>query len=384
MTPRPAGSLLNYLEQVPDPRGRHGQRHPLAAMLAASICAILSGFRGYTAIAQWIHSQDVSLWHLLGFTRRPPGHDCFRDLLMTIDPKALEEGLWKWIRDGLGIEMDDEEVQAIVIDGKVLRGTREKHLRALQTLSLLNLKTGFAHSETPVDPATNEAKTGLNLLKDMVLKGQVVLGDAAYCDQEICKEIVDSDGDYLVIVKDNQPNLHRDVRQAFVVPEGFSPYAKKKAYAARQTAETTEKKRGRVEKRKLTTTTVGTDTSQWPGLKQFLRLERTTIIDGQMKKNVQYAVTSLSRDQANAEELLKLVRGRWAIENRLFWVRDVVFGEDASRIRTGTAPTTMSIFRNTAITLLRGLKVPNITAALRENALKLNLLLQRLGIVNKT
>ena len=69
MTPRPAGSLLNYLEQVPDPRGRHGQRHPLAAMLAESICAILSGFRGYTSIARWIHSQDVPLWHLLGLTR---------------------------------------------------------------------------------------------------------------------------------------------------------------------------------------------------------------------------------------------------------------------------------------------------------------------------
>ncbi len=61
MTPRPAGSLLNYLEQVPDPRGRHGERHPVAAMLAASMCAILSGFQGDTARAQWIHLQDVSL-----------------------------------------------------------------------------------------------------------------------------------------------------------------------------------------------------------------------------------------------------------------------------------------------------------------------------------
>lgn len=229
MTTRPAGSLLNYLEQVPDPRGRHGQRHPLAAMLAASICATLAGFPGYTAMAQWIHLQDVSLWHLLGFTRRPPGHDCFRDLLMTVDPDALAEALMAWITEGLGITIGDDELQAIIIDGKVLRGTREKHHRAYQALALLDLKTGFALSETPVDPTTNEAKAGLKLLKDLVLKGKIVVGDAAYCDQEICREIVESEGDYLVIVKDNQPTLHHDARAAFVVPEGFSPLRQKES-----------------------------------------------------------------------------------------------------------------------------------------------------------
>lgn len=95
-------------------------------------------------------------------------------------------------------------------------------------------------------------------------------------------------------------------------------------------------------------------------------------------------MTSLSRDQVDADTLLKLWRGRWDIENRLFWVRDVVFGEDLSRIRTGTAHTTMSVFRNASITLLRALKVPELTAALREHAVKLNVLLQRLNIVNKT
>ena len=226
---------------------------------------------------------------------------------MTVDPAALAEALMKWITEGLGITICDEELQAIIIDGKTLKGTREKHHRAYQTLALLDQKTGFALSETPVEPTTNEAKTGLELLKDMVLKGKIVVGDAAYCDQEICSRIVDSEGDCLVIVKDNQPTLHHDARAAFVVPEGF-PYAKKKGYAARETAETKEKKRGRFEVRKLTSTTVGIDTSKWPGIKQFLRLERTTTIDGETKRSVSYAVTNLSRDQVDAETLLKLWR----------------------------------------------------------------------------
>ena len=61
-------------------------------------------------------------------------------------------------------------------------------------------------------------------------------------------------------------------------------------------------------------------------------------------------------------------------------MRDVVFGEDASRIRSGTAPLSMSLIKNAAMNTLRALKVPNITAALRENALKVPHLFHKLGI----
>ncbi len=61
---------------------------------------------------------------------------------------------------------------------------------------------------------------------------------------------------------------------------------------------------------------------------------RAIIIDGETKHSACYAVTSLPRDQVDAATLLMLWRGRWDIENHLFWVRDVVFQEDLSRIRT--------------------------------------------------
>lgn len=116
-------------------------------------------------------------------------------------------------------------------------------------------------------------------------------------------------------------------------------------------------------------------------MKQFLRLERRITRDGQTQSTTCYAVTSLSREQADAQRLLELWRGRWGIENQGFWVRDMVFGEDASRIRKGQAPHAMSVLRNSATTLLRALKIDNLTAALREHALKLHLLLHRLRIM---
>ena len=97
---------------------------------------------------------------------------------MVVDPQALSKALMMWITEGLGVEISEDELQAIIINGKVLRGTRGKHHGAYQALALLNLKTGFALSETPVDPATNEAKTGLKLLKEMMLEGKIIVGDA--------------------------------------------------------------------------------------------------------------------------------------------------------------------------------------------------------------
>src|SRR4051794_10729417 len=66
------GSLLSFLAAVPDPRSRHGRRHPLTAILGWVCCAILCGAKSYAAIAQWGHDQDIALMHQLGFTRKPP------------------------------------------------------------------------------------------------------------------------------------------------------------------------------------------------------------------------------------------------------------------------------------------------------------------------
>ncbi len=115
----PAGSLLDDSEQAPDPRGRGGSRSPLLAMLAASVCAMLSGFHGDTAMVRSVHLQDVLLWHLLGLTRRPPGHDCFRDLLMAVDSQTLSDALMRGTAEGLGITIGEGERQAVIVGGKV-------------------------------------------------------------------------------------------------------------------------------------------------------------------------------------------------------------------------------------------------------------------------
>lgn len=108
---------------------------------------------------------------------------------------------------------------------------------------------------------------------------------------------------------------------------------------------------------------------------------RTTWRDGRAHEEVEYAITSLPRSRADAAKLLGGWRGHWGIENRLHYVRDVTFGEDASRIRTASAPQILAAIRNAAITLLRSWQHTNLAAALRENAYQPARLLTKLGIL---
>jgi hypothetical protein len=148
-------------------------------------------------------------------------------------------------------------------------------------------------------------------------------------------------------------------------------------------AETVDKKSGRHERRRLQASTRLAEYSDWPHLAQVCRLVRTTQRDGIKTVEIDYAVTSVPRDQADATILLAWWRGHWGIENRSHYVRDVTLDEDACRIRKGDAPQNLAALRNAIISLLRLEGHANIAAGLRACTWKTQQLLAKLGIVKK-
>ena len=108
------------------------------------------------------------------------------------------------------------------------------------------------------------------------------------------------------------------------------------------------------------------------------RVERTRKIGDKTSVDIQYAITSLRADQAEAKELLDLDRGHWGIENRLHWVRDVVLGEDGCRAKIGSLPQNLAAFRNLGLSILRRLGVKGIASTLRTYATQPNILLENL------
>lgn len=144
-----------------------------------------------------------------------------------------------------------------------------------------------------------------------------------------------------------------------------------------------EKHHGRLEIRRIWTSPKLSDYVDFPCSAQVARVERITrlISSGKTRTEVVYLITSLSPQKAGAERLLALNRGHWEIENRLHWVRDVTFGEDASQIRTGSGPQMMATLRNLAISLIRlRRKTSGIAQALRDMAARPHLALAMVGL----
>jgi predicted transposase YbfD/YdcC len=97
---------------------------------------------------------------------------------------------------------------------------------------------------------------------------------------------------------------------------------------------------------------------KWEGMKQGFEITRERTIKGVTTVEVVYGITSLSEKDTDAKRLLGLTRGHWGIENGLHYVRDVTMGEDASRVRKGSAPQVMAALRNVVIFLVSLLASP--------------------------
>lgn len=110
--------------------------------------------------------------------------------------------------------------------------------------------------------------------------------------------------------------------------------------------------------------------SDWPGISQVFQIHRVRrFSDDRTEQETVYGITSLRPLVAGASRLLTLNRNHWSIENKLHRVRDVTFGEDASRIRRGKSPQVMAALRNTLVHVLSAAKVRNFAAALRRFAI---------------
>jgi predicted transposase YbfD/YdcC len=159
------------------------------------------------------------------------------------------------------------------------------------------------------------------------------------CTKQTCELIINSGNDYVIGVKDNQPKLHAHIQQV----------AMTKKPASRDVQ--IERTRDRVTQR---TVSIFHDlkgiSPEWIGIKSLIKVERVGIRAGKKYHEIVCYISSLI---GSASEFAAGIRGHWGIENRLHWVKDVLFKEDASRVRTGNAPANFSIIRATAINLIR-------------------------------
>jgi predicted transposase YbfD/YdcC len=363
-------SLLDDLAQITDPRQRRGRRHPLVGVLGIAVCAVLAGARSLAAIGEWASDAPGQVLAALGIRRDPwtgafrsPAEATVRRVLARVDPDALDRAI-----PPAAIPTDQPPAAAAARRGRRqdLRGSGHGGHGRVHLLAAMDHHTGAVLGQADVQATTNEVARFRPLLDRLDLTDTVVTADALHTHREHADWLVTGKhAAYLLLVKANQPALHRQLKR---LSWRDVPVADR----------THDRGHGRVEIRRLQVATVaGLD---FPHATQALRItRRIRPLNGRRWRTVTvYAVTSLTAVQASPARLADYVRGHWGIE-ALHHIRDVTFAEDASQLRTGTAPRAMASLRNLAIGILRAHGHRNVAAALRRNARDATRVLPLLG-----
>lgn len=355
-------ALIDVFSSIPDFRQSKGKRHPLKSILALAAAATLCGYRSYSAIAEWGRNYGQDLARALGFTHtKTPCASTLHTIFCLLDKQIFERELGSWAEAITGQALT-QELEPTAIDGKSLRGSQKQGAASAHLLSAVSHRLGLTLSERAVPDETNEIGVVLELLHGLILEGKVITVDALLTQKKLAEAILAHRGHYLMVVKENQADLLNWIRSVLEAPHWFCEGAAE--------AEAIDIGHGRIEHRKIVSSSALEGSELWPGLKQVLKIERTVIEkkSGTQRQEVVYGVTSLSRKQATAEQLLKMSREHWHIENKSHWVRDVTYDEDRSQVRSGSIPQVMAAMRNAAIGLMRCAGETNIAAACRRFA----------------
>jgi hypothetical protein len=212
-------SLLEALAAVPDPRDPRGRRHPLTAILSLAVVATLAGMKSLSAIAQFGRDHGPALAHALGFRRgKTPAKSCLSELFRALDTDALEGALGRWLLARAGGGWD-----ALALDGKTLRGSADGEVPAVHLLSAFVPAAAAVIGQLRVAATTNEHKAALRLLGVLPLRGKVITADAMFTHRDVAEKVREAGGDYVLVVKDNQPELKAQIEAALHGDADFSP-----------------------------------------------------------------------------------------------------------------------------------------------------------------
>lgn len=366
-------SLAAAFSAVPDPRRTASVAYTLPAILTLAVAAILANHLSVLAIAEWGARQSPDVLRLLGFPQgRTPCQSTLQRLFRKLDGHALSMALSRYFAPAV-IPVSPhgkEAVQGVAVDGKAQRGRLPFQVGGcpVHALSAFCHERGVVLAHEPIEPGQGAEKSEAELtvapalLARIAWPGRVLTGDALFCQRHLCQQVLDAGGDYLLLVKENQPTLYEDIRLLFDPPQHSRPLP----LLDHRDARTVDRGHGRrADVRHLVASTDRTDYLDWPGVAQVFRLHRTWSEKGVAKQELHYGITSLTPQAGSPERLLALKRAHWGIENRLHRVKDVSLGEDQSLIHHGQGPTVMALLRDAAVSLLRQAGVRRISARLR-------------------
>ncbi len=361
------GDLLKLLGSVPDGRSGQGRDHPVAAVLALAAAAVVAGMKGYTAIAGWV--KDVPPPVLADLYLRagaapapPPSKATIWRVITGADAEVFDATAGRWLLGGLAAgdgesagHDDHVGLVPVRLDGKTIRGAKDaegnqRHL--LAALAGPAAQSSVVAAQAEVGVKTNEVPMATEVLGQIDLEGKVVTADALHTVKATAEFICEHGGEFVLPVKENRKAL-------FDALNGLPWQEVPIAHSA------TDRGHGRITTRTIQVLPAPEDLP-FPHVSQVLLIERyVTDLNGNPVSAVAaLGVASPAADRASAAGLAHHVREQWSIES-LHWLRDTLYQEDKSQVRTRSGPRIMAALRNVAICALRLAGRTDVTEATR-------------------
>lgn len=351
-------TLLQKLSEVRDGRSRQGKRHALVNILGMVFGAMSAGYTTIKDVVAWAYANERFLRRVLELEHGIPHATTISYALQVCDLESLIAAYIAWREIIFGTLID----RSASFDGKTMKGVHgEDTIRHI--LSLLTHETLMTIGQVGVTRKENEIPAAQRLFDQVpasLLVGLTLVGDALHTQTTTADAITQHDAYYLLVVKDNQETLRKDLSEYFTqTPDTCD------------TASQIQSGHGAVI---ITTVTISHDAdmlaylaSDWNAISTIGRLHRrgTRTVRKNMQPVDETVYFIASTPYLTAKTALSLVRNHWKIENNLHWQKDYTYLEDRQTVRLGNAPQLMTFMRSMCINLFALMKCASVTTTIR-------------------
>jgi predicted transposase YbfD/YdcC len=348
-------TILDYVSTVTDKRQEKKVRHMMSDIIMLVFFASLAHADDWVEIEVFGKEHESFLRKYLELPGGIPSHDTIQRVFAMVTSEFLE-GFQKHWNDLLNSSEGNKIKKLLAIDGKTQCGNGNKNQKANHIVSAVD-ENGFCIGQTLVQEKTNEIKAIPELLDHLNIKGAIITTDAMGTQTAIVKKIRQKRADYVLALKRNQGNLYEDVALYFKEDE----MCKNCAYT-----KTTEKARGRMEKREYWQTddiTWLARKKDWAGIRTIAMTRNTrTELDGSETIEERYYISSLGID---VKEIARAIRGHWMVES-YHWHLDVTFREDGNRTLEKQAAYNLNILRKLCLNILKLFEVGSKALSLKK------------------
>jgi predicted transposase YbfD/YdcC len=349
-----SNNLIEKLKTVKDFRKDQGTRHPLWLILLIIILGEMQGYLGYRALGGFAKSNIKDICETFGIAEfRVPSYSCIRRVMLGLKREKIVKMFNLWAANEYKEILDS---LWLALDGKVMRNTvinaNDEKQNFLKTISLFSQETGLVlHIKQIENKTGSEIASVQDTIRDCQLKNKIFTGDSLQCQTETIRSVLETNNNYVIAVKKNQPNLynHLDI---------ISKNESKISNAVEK-----DNSHGRKIKREVSVFEfTGNKKKKWDSVKSVIKVTRS---GKRGNKPYEEEVYYISNCQKDANIFSKIIRGHWGIENQLHWVKDVIFKEDKSPIKDFDAASNISILQTIGINLLRSCGFISITEGQR-------------------